>query len=232
MTDTKIVRFAAVLVVLAGYVFVFRAGEERIGDRLAQNAQVLEQLRAGERSMASHAALESERAQLLARLRGPETAAERSALVATFLRDAAATATARRTTITAITASGAQAISTMSSTRPASATSGAPAGTSANAAPVAAAGASTASAVSDEPFDGIPLELTLEGRYADVLATVRALSAGRVPASIELASLARKSSATPDATLTAALRVVLQRLVLAPVLSPTVEQSGAGRQPS
>ena len=41
MTDTKIVRFAAVLVVLAGYVFVFRAGEERIGDRLAQNAQVL-----------------------------------------------------------------------------------------------------------------------------------------------------------------------------------------------
>ena len=179
MTDVKLVRFIAVLVVLAGYVLLFRAGEARIGDRVAANALIAEQLRDGERTLASRAALERERARLRNGLRSADARADRSALVARFVRDAASTASAHRTAITAIAASGTQQ-------------------------PVAGA------------FDPIGLDVTVEGRYADVLATVRALSEGRVLATVDVTSLARKNAAAEDGVLTAALRVVLERIAPEP----------------
>jgi hypothetical protein len=212
MTDVKAMRFAAVLVVLAGYAFVFRAGETRIGEQLARNAQTVERLRAGERATASFAALESERTRLLEQLRRSEVSGERSLLVARFLRDAATAARARRTTITAVTASGAQSV------------------IGAGAQPATTARAENGPGASAVPFDSIPLELTVEGRYADVLATVRGLSGGRVPATVDVSSLARKNAGAPDATLTAALRVVLHRVVLEP--APLPEPHGVPRQPS
>lgn len=60
-------------------------------------------------------------------------------------------------------------------------------------------------------LDAVPLDVTVEGRYADVLATMRALSRSTVPAAVELASLARKHVDGPDPTLSAALHVALQR---------------------
>ncbi len=54
-----------------------------------------------------------------------------------------------------------------------------------------------------------PLEITIEGRYADVLATVRALSATSVPATVEIETIARKSAGTRDATVTATVRASL-----------------------
>jgi hypothetical protein len=61
-----------------------------------------------------------------------------------------------------------------------------------------------------ELYDGIPLAVTVEGRYADVLAMTRALSGLAVPAEIDLLSVVR--TARPGAvSVAAALRVVLQR---------------------
>ncbi|HZO92449.1 MAG TPA: hypothetical protein VFB22_01675 [Candidatus Baltobacteraceae bacterium] len=54
-----------------------------------------------------------------------------------------------------------------------------------------------------------PLDVTLQGRYTDVLHTLSALSRGAVPARVELETLARKDSAPDDAMLEAALRVTL-----------------------
>lgn len=195
MTDAKLIRFAAVLTVLAGYAFVFRAGEARIGAMAAGNVRIAEQVRDDERTMASRPTLAADRARLRRRLRSAELAADRSALVARFVRDAAALAVQRRTAITTITAGTAT-------------SAGGAAGSAGNAAQT-----TPRPPLADVAFDDIPLDVTVEGRYADVLATIRALSTGRVLASVDVTSLARKSASSPDATLTASLRVVLQRVV-------------------
>ena len=194
MTDAKVVRFAAVLVVLAGYLFVFRSGEERIGAQAADNARAAERLAAGERALAARPTLERERAHLRTQLRLADLAAGRGELVARYVRDAAALARARRCAIVAIAASGQ------------------------TAAPAAAAIAPPA-----DPFETIALETTVEGRYADVLSTIRALSAGRVLATVEVASIARKNVHAPDPTVSAVLHVALERLPP----SPSVELAGA-----
>ena len=181
MTDAKLVRLAAVLVVFAGYAFVFRAGETRIAAQAAENARAAQQLADAERALASRAALERNRTQLRAELRAADLTGERGALVARFLRDASVLAAARHCAIVAVAASGA--------------------------APAPAA----PSPATAEPFETIALETTVEGRYPGVLATIRSLSARAVPAAVEVASLARKD-ATADATVTAVLRVTLQRL--------------------
>ena len=182
MTDVKLVRFGAVVVVLAAYVFVFRGGETRIAQRLDDNARIAERVRAAERMLAARPRFEADRSRLRRELRAVELDAGRSALVARFLRDAARIAAAHHAAIPAITATG---------------TAG-PAGGAPNG-PV-------------EQLETIPLEVTVEGRYADVLATMRALSRSRALAAVDIASLARKHADGRDATLTAALHVALEHL--------------------
>ncbi len=185
MTDAKLLRLSAVLIVLAGYVFVFRSGEARIGAQAAANAQTAQQLAEGERAVAERGSLERDRARLRAGLRRLDVVREAGALVARYVRDAAALAAERHCAIVAITGNGTQ--------------SSAPAG------PPAAGGA----------FEAIALETTVEGRYADVLATIRALSGSPVLAAVDVASLSRKNPNTTDATVTAVLHVALQRLAAA-----------------
>jgi hypothetical protein len=192
VTGAKLVRFAAVAVVLAAYVFVFRAGEGRITQRLDENARIGERVRAGERMLASRRRFETERKRLQGELRAVDLDAGRSALVARFLRDAARTAATHHATIPTITATNA-------------------AGTG--------PGTNAPSSASDS-LEAITLEITVEGRYADVLATMRALSRSRVLAAIDLASLARKHADGADATLTAALHVALERLAPAAAVHP------------
>ncbi len=74
---------------------------------------------------------------------------------------------------------------------------------------VAIAAAGTAPSSADAT---VALDCTAEGRYADVLATLRALSSTRVLASVDLTSLARRNAGAADATISAALHVVLERL--------------------
>jgi hypothetical protein len=211
VTDAKLLRFAAVLIVLAGYSFIFRTGEARIAERRDGNARIAEQLGADIRTTALRAALIDERARLRKRLRLADASSDRSTTVARFLRDAAALATSHRTAISAVTATGA------SAAVPATGATGV---STAAAVPGSERGSPAVS--SEDPFDAIPLDMTVEGRYGDVLATVRALSADRVLATVDVTSLVRKNAAAPDATLTAALRVVLERL--GPV--PGQEQAG------
>lgn len=189
MSDVKLVRFAAVIVVLASYVLVFRTGEARITDRLEENARIMDSLRAAQQTVAARPRLETERRRLRAHLHAVDLDADRGALVARFVRDAARIATAHRTTIAAITASGA---------------------TASLAVGAAAVSSAASSAAPSEPLQTIPLEVTVDGRYADVLATVRALSAARVLAAVDVASLARKNAAAADPAVTAVIHVALQ----------------------
>jgi Tfp pilus assembly protein PilO len=190
MTDAKLVRFGAVVVVLAAYVFVFRGGETRITERLDENARIAERVRAGERTLASRPRFEAERRRLRDELRAVELDAGRSALVARFLREAARIAAAHHAAIPTITAMGAAGPVTVAPNAPV------------------------------EPLEAIPLEITVEGRYADVLATMRALSRSPVLAAVDFASLARKHADGADATLTAALHVALERTAPAPAAPP------------
>ncbi len=187
MSDAKVVRFAAVIVVLASYLVVFRTGESHIADRLDENARIMDGLHAAERTVASRPLLEAERSRLRARLRAVDLEAGRSTLVARFVRDAALIAAQHRTVISAITASP---------------------------------GTASIDAAS-EPLQAIPLEITVDGRYADVLATIRALSVARVLTAVDVASLARKNAAAADPAVTAVLHVALQRLAPVAPAAPT-----------
>lgn len=185
MTDGKLLRFVAVLIVLGGYAIVFRAGEAQVAARLAENARDAQRLRADERALATRGALDAERVRLRGAFDVLALAADRSTLTARFLHDAARLATAHRTTIAGVVAGAANAPAPVGSPVP-----GAPA----------------------VPFDTIPLDIALEGRYADVLATIGALSRARVLASVDVASIAHKDG--PNVT--ASLRVVLERIAPQP----------------
>jgi hypothetical protein len=184
MTDAKLVRFGAVLVVFAGYALVFRTGEARIAAQAAENARSAERIVAGERSLAMRDAIERERAHLRAHLHLTELARSRGELVARYVHDAASVAATRRCTIVAIAAGGPQ--------------------------------APLQSRAGDDPFEAIVLDTTIEGRYADVLGTIRGLSAAHVLAAVDVASIARKNANAPDATVSAVLHVALERLAPPP----------------
>ncbi len=208
MTFAKPIRFAAVLVVLAGYLVVVREGERRIGDRLAANAELAERLASDHRLLAMRPGLERERTRLRS-LRTAESRVERGAVVSSFLRDAAAVAAARGTKITSITANGSTANGS-SPTAPAPAAGTPNAGTPNAGTP----NAGTPNAgTPNVPLEAVAFELAVEGRYADILATVRALSTtSHALASVEIASLARKNAGRGGVALTASLNVVLHRL--------------------
>jgi Tfp pilus assembly protein PilO len=178
MKDGRGIWFCAVLVLLAGYACIFRVDEGRIEDRTAENAAIVGQLAADEARIRRRPELEAERVSLQERLRAVDLEADRTHLVAVFLRDAARIAARHHARISAVVAES--------------------------------DGASSPAA--HPPFQGIPLELTIEGRYADILAAIRDLSASRVLAGVEVASLTRKQTDLSRTTLTSAVRVVIEYL--------------------
>ena len=203
MTDVKLLRFASVVVVLAAYVFVFRAGEARIIARQDENARIAERVRAGERALAARGRVEALRTRLRENLRAVELEAARSALIARFLGDAARIAAAHHASIPTISAAGPQNVATATPSEPLRASD------------------------VPEPLEMIPFEITVEGRYADVLATMRALSRSRVLTAVDVASLARKHADGPDPTLSAAPHVALHRRAPAPPIPPAVSAPSA-----
>jgi hypothetical protein len=189
MSAAQLLRFAAVLVALGGYVVVFRAGEERIAAQTAANAETAGRLVAAGRVLAARAGVERGRARLegVGRSTGGEGPGETP--IADISPDAAAIAAARRTKVTAVTA---------------------------NAAPPANCGPSARvperGPCETASFRTTAFDVAIEGAYADVLATVRALPAvSHGLASVEIVSLVRKSAALSGTTLTASLGVVLHR---------------------
>lgn len=205
MTGAKLLRFAAVVVVLAAYAFVFRGGEARIAAQLDRNAGLVERMGAAERTLAARPRIEAQRTRLRERVRAVELDAGRSALVARFVRDAAGIAAAYHATIPTITAT------TAAAAIPATTVPAANTGSVSSAATAAKNTAFAAMNAEPEPLEALPLDITVEGRYADVLAMIRALSRARVLAAVDVASLARKHADGADATLTASLHVQLER---------------------
>lgn len=193
-TGVNLVWFAALVVALGGYVFAFRLIETRIDERVARIAHSSEQLRADDRVLAEQPRLVVERAHLRARLARVEIGDDATRLVARFLHDAARIAARHRTSITAI--------------------AGSSAGAAAARTPLSDSfvRSSTPPATVVDPFQVIPFDVTIEGRYGDLLATVVELSATPVLARIDLVSLGRKNVDAPDATLSAALHVALERV--------------------
>lgn len=201
-----VIWFAAFVVVLGGYVLAFRIVAVRIDERLDQITRSAERVRADERVVAERPRLEVEQAQLRARLSRVALDDDATRLVSRFVHDAARVAERHRTKVTAIAAAAAAAIA------------------ASNSGSIGVSSSPSASALPADRFQAIPLEVTLEGRYIDLLAALRELSATRVLASVELVSLVRKNIDAPDATLTAALHVALERLAQTPP-SPTAPQT-------
>ena len=181
-------------VAVAGYVVAVRIEGGRADERIAANALTAERLRAGSITLAQRPRLEAERARLRGLLRGVDTG-DATRLVAEFVRDAAHESARLHTVITAIGASN----------HPAPATA------PVNSATTTPAATTTTSANTD-PIVLLPLDVTLEGRYLDVLATIRRLSRMHVVAAVEVGALARTNADSSDATLSAALRVSLAHL--------------------
>ncbi|MBV8643170.1 MAG: hypothetical protein JO225_04550 [Candidatus Eremiobacteraeota bacterium] len=177
MSAARLVRFTAVLIVLAGYVVVFRSGEGRIDAALAEGARLADLLGADERIRLTEPALVAERAHLMRNAAGPNLHADRARLVALFVREAADTAARHHTAIRAIVASDAR-----------------------------------QAVAATQPFETVGLDVTAEGRYADLLDTLAALSNGPVLASVDLTAIARAGSAATTSALTASLHVVVHRL--------------------
>jgi hypothetical protein len=167
------------LIAIVASAFLAQALEQRIVECVEENARLRAAIAADLAAAAERAALSTQR-ERLARELGPVLSVhDATARSAAFLREAAAIARRHRTSVSAV----------------------------ASAERESAIGARTSSAT--EPRGGLSYEVTLEGRYADVLATVRALSHARLPAAIEIASLTRKNPNALDATLIAALHVNL-----------------------
>ena len=175
--SARLLRFGAVLVVLAGYVLIFRLDEDRIALRGAENATTLERIAAIDRTIASRPVLEHERRRLHAAMPTMLVRADRTELVARFVHDAARISTLDRTAIASI-----------------------------------AAAATPPGPTPTGSAESTPLDLSVHGRFADVLKTVRDLAGSRVPVSIDLTSLNRSNGDGDDATVVAGVHIVLERL--------------------
>jgi hypothetical protein len=214
--DAKAVTFAAVLVLLSGCIFVFRADEARIGERVADDRSTLAQLASAERTLRARPELERERGALHARLRKVDLDGDRTAIAARFVRDGASIAARHHTTIAAIAAVGPTSGAIAASAPAASSALTASTASVSSRAVMPTAGVQPAPGQTPpaaDAFEPIPLDVTVEGRYADVLATIAALSAARVPTVVDVASLARKQAGSSDATVSAQLHVVIQHLI-------------------
>jgi hypothetical protein len=170
---------AGALAAIAASALLAQALERRIAERVEENASLRAAIAADLTAVAERAALSTQRERLTRELGPVLSVQDATARSAAFVREAAAIARRHRTRVSAV----------------------------ASAERESAFGARPSSA--DEPSGGLSYEVTLEGRYADVLATVRALSHARLPAAVGIASLTRKNPSALDATLVAALHVNL-----------------------
>jgi hypothetical protein len=175
--------FAAVLIVLGGYMFVFRPLEGTVADRYSELDAARSTL---ERSLAlAHRIppLTAERATLAAQLDRVHVRERRAATVERFLHTVAGVAGRDDVAVESVAADARE---------------GAPLAVAAHA--------------HTPLFDELALDVSLRGRYGDVIRAVRELNGGDVATRISLSSLGnagRRPGARPQ--LTAAFHVLLLR---------------------
>jgi Tfp pilus assembly protein PilO len=174
--------FAALSILLAGYVLLFRPLETTVRDRYTELDAARATLEARLARTARIPVLERDRVRLAADLRRFHTGDRRAATVDRFLRAVASVSFRRGVAVENIAAL---------------------------AQPFAPA---AARAVQAPLVDEVPLELTLRGAYADVIRAVRDLNDGGVATRVNLASLgiAARRPGEPS-QLNAAFHVLLLR---------------------
>jgi hypothetical protein len=180
----RLALFAAVLVLLAGYLAIFRPAEAAIADRYAQlddgRVALDRRLGAARRAAERH----DEARALAAWIRRAGLRDARSAIVDRFLRELAATAQAEGVAVRGV---GTEVMRTLPA---------------ANAAAVV--------------FDELPLTVSLDGSYAQVLRVVRDLDRGPVAARVGVDALTGAGRDPRAPALRATLHVTLLRVPDAP----------------
>jgi hypothetical protein len=182
MNVGRFVWFATVLVVLAGYVTVIRAGEQRIAEQRALAAEIGARFEAEEVRLRNAATAAGTRARLGRRVHRFVFEGDEAALVARFVHDAARIATLDRLRIVTIAADPALGLDAQ------------------------------APATTPNAFAATPLDVTLEGSYGDVLRGVRDLSTGHVLARVAVDGMMRSHRDGPGGGVTATLHVLVERL--------------------
>jgi hypothetical protein len=182
MNAGRAVWFATVLVVLAGYVTVIRAGEQRIAEQRALAAEIGARFEADEVRLCDAATAAETRARLGRRVHRFAFEGDEAALVARFLHDAARIATQDRLRIVTIAADPALGLDPQ------------------------------APATTPKAFAAAPLDVTLEGSYGDVLRGVRDLSTGHVLARVAVDGILRTHRDGAAGGVTATLHVLVERL--------------------
>ncbi len=185
---TALVAGAIALTASAG---VYQMAELQRTARIADTARVMNAIDAADAAIAQRASLTARRERLRTTLGTTLRTIDPASRVASFVRDTARIATRHRTMIASIVPQvtpGAALPST---------TGGAISG------PTAGPGTSS---------ETVALNVTVEGDYRDVLATVGDLASLTYPADVALTSIARQNPHASEATVTAAIRVTLDTL--------------------
>jgi hypothetical protein len=186
--DTLLLWLATIAVACAGYYIAFVALAGAIDTQHEMTARVADAIRTNAEVLAQRPALEREAETLDKRMRDLDLRADRAALVARFVQTAARVAGERGVTIDRVE------------------------GRTAIAAPLPPSAAPQNS--STVPFEPIPLEVTLDGTYNALLATIRELALAPLPMQIEIAAIERAGpgGTAVAAPLTARLHLVLQHV--------------------
>jgi hypothetical protein len=181
--EAHIVGFVAALVAIAGC-FLLRFDEGRIATVTSANEAVVLETERETTRLREQPRIDGALRALRGRTARLAIHDDPSSLIARFLADAGSICSRRHTRISSISAT---------STR-----------------------ADAAAAPARDPhllFEELPLDVTIEGRYVDVLATIGDLGQGRVIAAIDLASIAR-AGAPSTADVAASVHVTLERIAL------------------
>jgi len=194
--DSQLLWSLAVLVLFAGYFFVYRSLEDRVGTQYVATSGIVDSLRNNDAILARRPALEDLHRTLASDLRTIDLRSDRSVIVALFVRETARISVAHHVSVSAI--DGVRSDNRFP-VRPM---------------PVDPSVRTLAPAANSAPlFETTPLDVILRGSYSDLLAAIRDLSRARVLAEIEVVSIERTPGASGSgASLSARLHVNLDRL--------------------
>jgi hypothetical protein len=209
VSDALLLWLACAFAACAGGGLAFGVLGAAIDAQHLRTAHVSQVAAVDARVLARRPSLEREAARLTTELRGLTVEADRPTIVAHFIRIASAATAAHHVTITEIEERSAP----MSTTAPL---------------PSAASAAGGVPPAPGSNFEAIPLEVTLDGSYPDLLATIRELAQTPLVMQIHVASLERSA---PGSALCARLRIELERLAAPPltgrpvILAPSEDPS-------
>ncbi|MGD0473590.1 MAG: hypothetical protein ABSB70_10260 [Candidatus Velthaea sp.] len=187
--DARLFWLACIVVLCAGYYVSFVVLATAIDRQHEETARVSDAVRLNAQIAAQRPQLELEQRAADELVRSFDLRADRATLVARFVQSAVRIAGERHVSLDQVDARG----------------------TAAASAPASAPGQNANGGFS---FESIPLEISLRGNYAALLATIRDLARTPLPLQIEIAAIEREGPAAGNnaGPLTARLHLMVQRL--------------------